>query len=164
MRVAATLRKQLLRSSEPTLRDREIAGLAAKVEARARAMSKAESKQRLALLRSALERPDIAARPPRRDVDHILQYLDDLNDSKPESMSYYAQEKMRDLVLDIGAESTDIRMLDSANLDLINGVVLDELLPSGVFRDEPAADSFAAQVVALRDPYPGETVFVDDEG
>ena len=151
MRVASALRSLLLRSSEPTLRDRELAGLASKVEAQARAMSKAESEQRMALLKEGLERPDVAIRVVRPEMEHILLYLDDLSRSRPEALSYYAEEKMRDLVLDVAAEDYDLRMLDSVNYDLINGV----------FVGDPADESFIEEVLELRDPYPGETVFVE---
>ena len=151
MRVASALRSLLLRSPEPTLRDRELAGLASKVEGQARAMAKAESEQRMALLKEGLERPEIAAPVVRPDMEHILLYLDDLNRSKAEALSYYAEEKMRDLVLGVEAQDTDLRMLDSVNYDLINGV----------FVGDPADDSFIKEVLELRDPYPGETVFVE---
>ncbi len=151
MRVASALRSLLLRSAEPTLRDRELAGLASKVEAQARAMAKTESDQRMALLKEGLERPEVAPRVVRPEMEHILRYLDDLSRSRPEALSYYAEEKMQDLVLDVQAQATDLRMLDSTNYDLINGV----------FVGDPADDSFAEQVLELRDPYPGETVFVE---
>jgi hypothetical protein len=151
MRVASALRQRLMRSPEPTLRDRELAGLASKVEAQARAMAKAESEQKMALLREGLERPEIAPRVVRPEMEHIIAYLDSLNQSRPEALSYYAEEKMQDLVLDVKAESSDLRMLDSVNYDLINGV----------FTGDPATESFINEVLTLRDPYPGETVFVE---
>jgi hypothetical protein len=150
MRVATALRQRLLRSPEPTLRDRELAGLASKVEAQARAMAKAESDQKMALLKEGLERPEISPRVVRPEMEHIIAYLDSLNQSRPEALSYYAEEKMQDLVLDVKAESWDLRMLDSANYDLINSV----------FIGDPAEESFITEVLTLRDPYPGETVFV----
>jgi hypothetical protein len=152
MRVASALRQQLLRSSEPTLRDRELAGLASKIEARARAMARSESQQRMELLKDGLDRPGVAPRVIRPEMEHIIRYLDELNQSRPDALSYYAEEKMRDLVLDVQAEPTDIRMLDPVNLALINGVVL----------GERADNSFAALVMKIQDPYPGETVFVDE--
>ena len=163
MRVASSLRRQLLRNPEPTLRDREVASLASKVEARARAMAKADSKRRLEILSSALERPTLQDLENRPQMEHIIRYLDELNDSKPDSMAYYAREKMQDLVLDVEAESTDLRLLEKVNRDLINGVVLDERQINGVMRDEPRASSFASQVLELRPPYPGETVFVQED-
>jgi hypothetical protein len=84
-------------------------------------------------------------------MEHIIAYLDSLNRSRPEVLSYYAEEKMQDLVLDVEAQSWDLRMLDSANYDLINGV----------FTGDPAEESFVTEVLTLRDPYPGETVFVE---
>jgi hypothetical protein len=114
-------------------------------------MSKAESEQRMALLKEGLERPDVATRVVRPEMEHILLYLDDLSRSRPEALSYYAEEKMRDLVLDVAAEDYDLRMLDSVNYDLINGV----------FVGDPADESFIEEVLELRDPYPGETVFVE---
>jgi hypothetical protein len=163
MRVASSLRRQLLRNPEPTLRDREVASLASKVEARARAMAKADSKRRLEILSSALERPVLQDLENQPQMEHIIRYLDELNDSKPDSMAYYAREKMQDLVLDVEAESTDLRLLEKVNRDLINGVVLDERQVNGVMRDEPRASSFASQVLELRPPYPGESVFVENE-
>ena len=106
---------------------------------------------RMALLKEGLERPELIPRVARPEMEHILRYLDDLNRSRADALSYYAKEKMRDLVLDVQAEATDIRMLDTINYDLINGVFLGDL----------AEDSFAQQIVELRAPYPGETVFVE---
>lgn len=152
MRVAGALRQQLLQSSTPTVRDREVAALASKVEARARAMARAESQRRIALLSQTLEGPAPDVRVVRPEMEHILRYLDELSGSNPEGMSYYAEQKMQDLLVGVDVPSTDLKLLDEGVLDQINGVVLGEL----------ADESFSTQVTELTSALPAEDIFVDD--
>ena len=151
MRAAGALRQQLLQNAEPTIRDREIATLAAKVEARARALARAESRQRMQILSESHKMPEQAPRVIHPEMEHIVEFLADLNRSKPEAMSYYAEEKMRDLLLDVAAPATDLRLLDPDVLGQINGVVL----------GEPEEESFVNEVTSERASYPAEDIFVD---